>query len=224
MRYFGEDEKEGDGLKHLIIIGVGGFAREVYWHAQDSFGYGTEWDLKGFLDGDVRLEEEEYRKLKLPLWGDVNDYQIQEDDVFICAIANPKVKKKIVELVRERGGEFINLIHRTAIIHETARLGTGNILCPFDTIHDYSVMGNYITLNGRVGISHDVEVGDYSSIMGVVSINGWAKVGKCTFWGTNSVAMPYSKIEDDAFVGVGGVVFKRVRKGQKVFGNPAVPI
>ncbi len=56
-------------MKDLIIIGVGGFAREVYWHAQNSIGYRTEWDIKGFLDGDVILSEKEYNKLPLRVLG-----------------------------------------------------------------------------------------------------------------------------------------------------------
>ena len=82
-------------LRHLIIIGVGGFAREVYWNAQNSLGYGVDWDLKGFLDGDIRLPEEEYEKLDMPVLGNVNNYDINKDDVFICAIGTSKVRKKL---------------------------------------------------------------------------------------------------------------------------------
>ena len=211
-------------MRHLIIIGVGGYAREVYWHAQGSIGYGEEWDIKGFLDGDIKLAEEEYKKLPLPLLGEVGSYQVEEDDLFICAIASPAGRKKLVETMLASGAKFINLIHKTAIIHGTAKIGIGNIIGHFTTIHDNSVVGNFVILNGRDGIGHDAQVGDYSSIMGVVSINGYAFVGKGTFWGTNSVAMAHSRIEDDAYVGVASVVFKRVGKGQRVFGNPAMPI
>ena len=76
---------------------MGGLAREVYWHAKESIGYGVEWDIKGFLDGDVKLEYEEYGKLEMPLLGNINEYKIMEDDVFICAIGNGAVRKKIVE-------------------------------------------------------------------------------------------------------------------------------
>ena len=80
-------------MKHLIIIGVGGFARELFWNAHDSVGYGMDWDIKGFLDGDVELAAEEYEKLPLPVLGDVDSYVIQTNDSFICAIGSPKVKE-----------------------------------------------------------------------------------------------------------------------------------
>ena len=89
-------------MKHLIIIGVGGFAREVYWHARSSFGFGTDWDIKGFLDGDVKLAPEEYEKLSAPVLGDINTYVIDSDDVFVCAIAAPAVKKKLIERKERR--------------------------------------------------------------------------------------------------------------------------
>lgn len=124
----------------------------------------------------------------------------------------------------DSNAEFINLIHKTAIIHGSAKIGIGNIIGHFTTIHDNSVVGDFIIFNGRDGVGHDAHVGDYSSLMGVVSINGYAVVGEDTFWGTNSVAMPHSKIEDGAYIGVASVVFKHVGREQKVFGNPAMPI
>lgn len=211
-------------MKHLIIIGVGGFAREVYWHAQDSVGYGMEWDIKGFLDGDVRLSEDEYEKLMLPVIGDINSYIIQADDVFTCAIGSPKVKEKLVQRILVRGGEFINMIHNSAIVHPTVQMGIGNILCPLVHILDHAKVGNFVIFNGRSGMGHDAEVGDYSSLMSAVDITGYVRVGKRTFWGSGAKVVPHSRIDDDATIGVASVVFRRVKAGVKVFGNPAIPI
>jgi len=69
-------------MKHLIIIGTGALARELYWTAKDSFGYGKEWDIKGFIDGDIKVDESEYKKLLCPVMGDIFTYQIQPNDVF----------------------------------------------------------------------------------------------------------------------------------------------
>lgn len=217
-------ELRGELMKRLLIIGVGGFAREVFWHAQDSIGYGTDWDIKGFLDGDVKLEAEEYEKLLLPVLGDVSSYAIQPDDCFICAIGSPKAKEKLVQRVLARGGEFINIIHNTAIVHPTVQMGQGNILCPLVHILDHAKVGNFVTFNGRSGMGHDAEIGDYSSVMSAVDITGYVRVGKRTFWGSASRAVPHSHIDDDVTVGVASVVFKHVRAGRKVFGNPAMPI
>lgn len=210
--------------KHLLIIGIGGFAREVFWHAHDSIGYGTEWDIKGFLDGDVKLEAQEYEKLAAPLLGNVDTYAIESDDCFICAIGSPNVKEKLVRKILQRGGEFINVIHRTAIVHPTVQMGRGNILCPLVHILDHAKVGSFVTFNGRSGMGHDAQVGDYSSLMSGIDITGYVRVGKRTFWGSGSRAVPHSRIDDDAVIGVASVVFKHVKSGMKVFGVPAMLI
>lgn len=211
-------------MKHLIIVGVGGLAREVYWHAQNSFGYMSEWDIKGFLDGDVKLKDKEYEKLPDCLLGDVNNYEIEDDDVFICAIAVPRVREKLVIELQNRGAVFINLIHKTAQISPNSQMGIGNIICCFALLSCDCRIGNHVIMNCRSGVGHDASIGDYSSLMGNVSILGGVKVGRSTFWGEGACALPNSKIEDEAFITIRSVVFKKVKKGMKVFGNPAMPI
>lgn len=211
-------------MKHLIIIGVGGFAREVYWHAQDSLGYGLEWDIKGFLDGDVKLPCEEYAKLELPVLGDVNSYIPEQEDVFICAVASPAVRERLVGVIESRGGNFINLVHNTALVQKSARMGVGNILTCYACVNDHAELGSHIIFNARSGIGHDGKIGNFTSLMSIVDVQGGASVGKRVFIASGVHILAHAKVEDDAYVGVGSVVFKRVKKGQKVFGNPAMPI
>lgn len=78
-------------MKKLIIIGARGFGREVFSLATRSIGYNEEFSIKGFLDSksDVLDEFENYP----PIIGSVEDYEIQEDDVFVCALGSVKWKK-----------------------------------------------------------------------------------------------------------------------------------
>jgi len=209
-------------LKHLIIIGVGGFARECYWHAQDSIGYGKEWDIKGFLDGDVKLAPKEYEKLDNMLLGNIFTYEVQPEDVFICAIGDGDAREKVATQMMKQGAVFINLIHCTAIVQGCVIMGHGNIIGPQVIVGDHAVMGDFVVLNTRAGLGHDSVVGSYSSFMSGASLSGYAVAGRHTYWATNAVALPHSKIGDRVSVGVGSVVFRRVRTGKKVFGNPAV--
>ena len=61
-------------MKNLVIIGAGAFARELFYHAQGSLGYGKTWRVKGFIDGNVPIGEEEGRLLPMPILGDVFSY------------------------------------------------------------------------------------------------------------------------------------------------------
>ena len=37
-------------MKHLLIVGAGGFGREMFGAAREAVGYGMEFDIKGFID------------------------------------------------------------------------------------------------------------------------------------------------------------------------------
>ncbi len=66
-------------MKNLVIIGAGGFAREVFDLANYCFGNDPDFKIKGFLsDGPSSIESLGYP----PVLGKVADYIIQKDDVF----------------------------------------------------------------------------------------------------------------------------------------------
>ena len=211
-------------MKHLIIIGVGGFAREVYWNAQSSIGYGSDWDLKGFLDGNVKLEQSEYEKLNLPVLGDVDSYDIKENDVFICAIGSNKARKEITEMMLGKNAEFISLIHNTAIIQGTARYGKGCIICPRTCIGDHACLGDFVIMNTASAIGHDAILDNYVSLMSYVDITGYCHLEEGVMFGSGARILPHGKVGAYAVVGAGSVVLRRVKSGVTVFGNPAVPI
>ena len=209
-------------MKNLIIVGVGGFAREVYWHAQKSLGFGEDWQIKGFLDGDVKLAAEEYALLPDKVLGDIDTYEICSDDVFACAVGSPKVRRHLVEKILARGGEFINVISKLAQIIPTAKIGRGVIVSPFVGISDRAQVGDFVALNAQTIIGHDVRLGEFSCVMPHVHIAGNCKIGSEVFVGSGAIVLPKAKVGDGATVGAGCVVLKKVRAGATVFGNPAV--
>lgn len=211
-------------MKNLIIIGVGGFAREVYWHAQKSIGYGVDWQIKGFLDGDIKLSAAEYELLPEKVLGDVDNYELCADDVFTCAIGSPKVRRRLVEKILARGGKFINIISELAEIIPTAEIGCGLIISPFVGISDRARLGDFVALNAQTIIGHDAHIGDFSCVMPHVAVSGNVKIGAEVFIGSGAILLPKAKIGDGATVGAGSVVLKKVRTGATVFGNPAIEI
>ncbi|MBR4904967.1 MAG: NeuD/PglB/VioB family sugar acetyltransferase [Selenomonadaceae bacterium] len=211
-------------MKNLIIIGVGGFAREIYWHAQKSLGYGVEWRIKGFLDGDIKLSAAEYELLPDKVLGDVDGYEICADDVFTCAVGTPHARKILVEKISARGGEFINLISSLAYIMPTVKLGRGVIICPYVNIGDKAELEDFVAVNDISIIGHDAQIGKFSCVMPHANIAGKCKIGSEVFIGSGAIILPKAKVGDGATVGAGSVVLKKVLAGAKVFGNPAIEI
>ena len=211
-------------MKNLIIIGVGGFAREVYWHAQNSLGFGAEWKIKGFLDGDIKLAAADYELLPDKVLGDVDSYKICADDIFTCAVGTPHARKVLVEKILSRGGEFINLISTLAYVMPTVKFGCGVIICPHVNIGDRAELGDFVAVNDISIIGHDAQIDKFSCVMPHATISGKCKIGAEVLIGSGAILLPKAKVGDGATVGAGSVVLKKVRAGAKVFGNPAIEI
>ena len=209
-------------MKNLIIIGCGGFAREIYWHAHKSHGFGVEWKIKGFLDGDIKLAAADYALLPAKVLGDVDGYSICADDVFTCAIGTPHARKILCEKILSRGGNFINIISKLAYVMPTVELGRGVIICPYVNIGDNAKLAEFVAVNDVSIIGHDAQIGNFSCIMPHAAISGKCQIGAEVFIGSGAILLPKARVGDGATVGAGSVVLKKIRAGATVFGNPAV--
>lgn len=206
-------------MKHLIIVGARGWGREVSWIATECIGYGTEFDIKGFLDdkADALDGLGDYP----PILGPVETYEPKKDDVFIIALGMPEPKRKYAEMLIHKGATFINLIHKKAVIHHTAKLGKGCIIIDGTCISANVTVGNFVTFQRDSTIGHDAVIGDYCMLNSFSFMGGYAQLGECSELSTHSQIIPHIKVGKNCIVGAGSVVIRKVKDGTTVFGVPA---
>lgn len=209
-------------FKKLIIIGAGGFGREVYAWAKQSKETGSLWKIKGFLD-DNKNALAGY-KYDVGIISGIEKYIPKAEDLFVCAIGNPKLKKKITSIILKKGGLFANVIHPTVVLGENVRLGIGIILCPYAVIDSDSVLGDFVTVNLHSHIGHDAKIGNWCEIGPSCAINGKVTLEKSVFIGSHGVILPGSSVGEGAIVGAGSVAIGNVKSHVTVFGIPAKPL
>lgn len=208
-------------MKNLIIIGARSFGREVCNIAMQTKEYQTEWTIKGFLDSDLSVLDK-FKQSYPPIIGSVEDYVPQKNDVFICALGDPKIKKEYVDKIVMKGGKFTNIIHPTAIICPIGvKIGKGVIICPYTYIGNDSTIGNYVTIQTHVALGHDVVVKNYCQINALSFLGGYVSVGECSTLNPSSNISPKRQVGSYAMVGINSAVLGKVPDGQAVFGNPA---
>lgn len=206
-------------LPGLVIIGAGGFGREMVAWAEQSVQCGRDWVLKGLIDDN--LDALKGRPSPARLLGRIEDYQPASDEVFICALGVPAIKRKCSELIAARGGRFTRVIHRTAVLGHEVELGEGVILCPHTVVSANNRLGRGVAVNLHASIDHDAIVGDWSQINCHCDLTAAVEVGREVFMGSRVSVIPNVKIGDGAYLGAGTVVLRDVPAGWKVVGNPA---
>jgi len=206
-------------MKNLIIVGAGGLGREVLQMCMEINKDENRWNIKGFIDDN--LDALNGLECKYSVIGTIKNWQPAADEVFVLAIANPKIKKLVVEGLIAKGAKFETVISPRAFVADNAKIGKGVVVSPFCFVSDNTVLRDFVYLNVSTSIGHDTVIGEYSSLMSHVDVTGCCKVGNGTYWGSSSVALPSSKIGDNAVVAAGSLVLNFVRKDTKVFGVPA---
>lgn len=206
-------------MKNLYIVGAGGCGREVLRIIKDIHRIqGPKWNIKGFLDDTENPLKG--RECDYGVVGTIQDYQPKKNEVLVMAIASPQAKQKLVPMLLERGAVFESVIYPYADLGEFNTIGEGVVIYGGFSMSVNVTIGSYVTMLGS-WLGHDVSIGNYSTVSGMCHLLGNVQVGSGVFIGSNVVVAPNANIEDDAYVGIGSVVLRRVKKGKRVFGNPA---
>ncbi len=205
-------------MKQLIIIGAGGMGRTVYSNVLESVGYGETFEMKGFIDDDLQALDgfSNYP----PVLGTISGYQPEADDVFVCSIGGA-ARRPCMESIISRGGEFINIIHRTARLLTNVVLGKGNFIGADTVIGNDAVIGNYNMIQSYTIIGHDARIGDYNRIDTRVTCVGGIVIGDDVNIHTSAVISHNVKVESKSRVAALSFVIKDVKAGTTVIGNPA---
>ena len=206
-------------LKDLVIIGAGGFGREVLAWARQSLQVDREWRIKGFVDDNPGALLG--MNTPAPLLGSIRDYRPDSTEVFICAIGNPSVKRLCCELMTSRGARFTRLVHSTAVIGDNVVLGEGVVLCPYSVVSANNCLGRGVAINVFSSVDHDASVGDWSQVNCHCDLTANVRVGQEVFIGSSVSVIPGVKIGDGSYIGAGSVVLRDVPNGAKVYGVPA---
>lgn len=206
-------------MKQIIIIGARGFGRESYHLFSSNKAYSVEYQVKGFLDdkSDALDATPGYPAIL----GPVETYEIQEDDVFFCALGDPVQRKKYVEIILEKGGKFISCISDSAYIASTAQIGEGVFIGPHTIISADVKLGDYTIVHSFCNFGHDTSFGKYCEVEAYVAMGGYSSMEDMCTVHPHATVLPRIRIRKGGSVGAGSVVIKNVKEGTTVFGVPA---
>lgn len=200
--------------KDIIVVGFGGFGREVAVWARDC---GRK--VVGFLD-DTAVTGAHGR---FEVLGSVLTWPEYSDVEFVVAVGNPRTRKLIVEKMASVGEPaFATLIHPT-VVHDASasEVGEGAIICAGCVMTTDYKIGRHVIINICSTVAHDDVLGDFVTVAPMVAISGNVTLEDGVELGTSASLRQGVHVGEGAMVGMGSVLTKDVPANTIFLGNPA---
>lgn len=210
-------------MKEIVIIGVGGFGREVKFLIDQINQIDKKYTIVGFYDDAEDLQESYNGIDYLGKIEDLNN--ISEETAVVLGVGDPIVKSKIVSRLDNPNLYFPTLIHPTAIIgNDDVTIGQGSVICAGNIITCNIRIGDFVTLNLSCTVGHDTIINDFASFMPSVNISGDVIIHENVYVGTGAKIINQLEIGRNTIVGAGAVVSKSLPENCTAVGIPAKPI
>lgn len=201
--------------RQLLVIGAGGHARVVIDVARAA-GY----DPVAALDPDS-------------IGSTCNGVLVVGDDAMaqrlfdegvtqgVVAIGDNRLRWMLGERLRAIGFTLPPVVHPSAIVSPSARVGDGAVLMPLAVVNASATIGRLAIVNTAAVVEHDCAIGDGAHVAPGCRLGGTVSVGTGALLGIGSVVRPEASIGDFAVIGAGSTVIGDIAGHQVATGNPA---
>jgi sugar O-acyltransferase (sialic acid O-acetyltransferase NeuD family) len=139
----------------------------------------------------------------------------------VVAIGDNRVRRRVFEAFCRAGAELATIIHRSAVIAPSARLGAGTVVVAGAVVNPDAWIGDNVIINTGVTVDHDNVIGDHAHIAPGVHTGGTVRVGTGAMLGVGAQVRNNLAIGAWSVVGVGAIVVADIPERVVAFGNPA---
>ncbi len=206
-------------MRSIVILGLGGFAREVHTWLHDVMDTDESLVFKGFCG--PQPPEDRFEVLCRHYLGPDDGGGIAADDLLIAAIGEPSIRAAVFAQQRSQGRRFFNLIHPSARLDPGLVLGEGNIFCPACIVTSNVRIGDGNVLNMCTTVGHDVTLGDYNTMSCQCDLTGGCRLGDGNLLGSRVSVLPGAQVGNRCRIAAGSVVYRGLRDEVVALGNPA---
>ena len=202
--------------KPIIMIGNGGHASvltEILLQQKRNF--------KGFT-----APQDQKNRFNLPYLGeDKAIYKYHPDEIeLVLGIGSINVSRKreeIFEQYKQHGFFFASVIHNSAIISPTVKIGEGLQIMANVVIQPFVEIDDNTIINTSTSIDHDCRIGKHCHLAPGSILSGNVSIGNSTHVGTGSNFIQNIKIGNYVLIGAGSLVITSINDNCKAYGVPA---
>jgi acetyltransferase EpsM len=212
-------------MKKIIIFGCGGHAKIVF----DCIKLMKNYRSIGFMDNQD-YNSELSRKIKY--LGSIEDFNnvIKGHDLKellgVVAIGSNFIRRKVVQVIAKINNRFkwMNIIHPSAIVSNSAKIGSGNMILAGSIVCSDTIINNHVSINTGTCIDHDNIFSNFSSTGPAVVTGGNVRIGELSFLGIGSTVKHNVTIGKNTIVGGQSFVCNNCESNSLYYGVPAKKI
>jgi sugar O-acyltransferase (sialic acid O-acetyltransferase NeuD family) len=208
-------------LNSVVIVGAGGFGREVLeiFKAQNEMS--KTWNILGFIDENKQLHGKMVNGY--PVLGGLDWLRRHNSNNlgYVCAINACETRRQVVERLQEIGVNFYNAVHPSVIMSEFVELGTDVIICAGSILTVNIKVRDHVHINLNCTIGHDAIIDSYCTINPLAAINGNNHLGEGVYVGTGATFIQQVSVGSWSTIGAGAVVTVDIPEKVTAVGVPA---
>jgi len=208
----------------LVIIGAGGFGREVHDIVEAVNAETDIFDFRGFVDGHVARPELLADRGPV-LGGDEVLQTLPPNTQYVISIADARIRRSIDQSATMLGLQAAVLVHPAATkgMHHV-EIGPGSIICSHVSLTTDITLGRHVHLNLNATVGHDTVLKDYVTVNPGATISGNVVLEEGVMIGTGASVNQGMTVGMESVIGAGAAVVRSIPAGVTAVGIPAKAI
>ncbi|MBX0331338.1 acetyltransferase [Oscillochloris sp. ZM17-4] len=205
----------------FIVVGCGGFGKEVLWSAKKLNAAQPTYEILGYCDDDPAKRGQVI--YGAPVLGSLEqvDAERSAKPCFLCAIGNNQIRARVVERVLALGWTPVSIIDPSVIVAEDAVVGVGTYVGEYSILCPNARVGNHVIINNLATVGHDAVLGDFAQISPGARVSGGSVLDEGAALGSNAVIVQYKRVGRYATLGACSFALANIPDGATAVGNPA---
>lgn len=211
----------------IVIIGAGSHALVI----ADALLASNKFDLLGFAESDQTFSSLNSKnkavtpELSFPIFSESNlTKNFSADEIkLVLGLGSHLLlaRQQIATFFTQKNYAFATLVHPSAIIAPSVKLGEGTVVLAGTVLNPYVVTESHVVINTSASLDHECLIGENSFVQPGVCLAGNVTIGKNCIVGIGAIIKEGIRIGKGSIVGGGAFVNRDVPEKSLFVGIPA---